>query len=60
VTDAGRYRHPEMPWAKAIGTRNFIAHTYDRTDYELIWDTIAGDFPALVTALERALLSESG
>jgi uncharacterized protein with HEPN domain len=60
VSPAGRARHPEIPWAKAIGARNFIAHGYDRIDYEVVWDTIAEHFPALVAALARALPSESG
>jgi uncharacterized protein with HEPN domain len=58
VSPAGRARHPEIPWAKAIGARNFIAHGYDRIDYEVVWDTIAEHFPALVAALEQALSSE--
>ena len=59
VSPAGRARYPEVPWSKAIGTRNFIAHGYDRIDYDVVWDTIAEDFPPLVTALERVLSRES-
>jgi uncharacterized protein with HEPN domain len=59
VSPAGRARYPEIPWNAAIGTRNFIAHGYDRIDYDVVWDTIADDFPALVRALEAALSSES-
>jgi uncharacterized protein with HEPN domain len=33
VSAPGRDRYPDVPWAKAIGTRNFIAHGYDRIDY---------------------------
>lgn len=58
VSPAGSARYPEIPWAKAIGARNFIAHGYDRIDYDVVWDTIAEHFPAVVTALERALSSE--
>jgi uncharacterized protein with HEPN domain len=59
VSPAGRARYPEIPWSEAIGTRNFIAHGYDRMDYDVIRETISGHFPALVAALERALSSES-
>ena len=59
VSAARRARLPEIPWAKAIGTRNFIAHGYDRIDYDVIWATVVDDFPALVAALERCLSSES-
>jgi uncharacterized protein with HEPN domain len=33
--------------------------TTDRIDYDVVWDTIAEDFPPLVAALERALLGDS-
>lgn len=59
VSAARRGQHPDVPWAKAIGTRNFIAHGYDRVDYDVIWATVVDDFPALVKALERALSGES-
>lgn len=50
VSAAGRARHSEIPWSKAIG----------EIDHDAVWDTIAEDFPALVAALERALSRESG
>ena len=60
VSDAGRARHPEVPWAQAITTRHRVVHGYDRIDYGVVWDTIADDFPPLVQALERALAGEPG
>jgi uncharacterized protein with HEPN domain len=47
VSAARRARHPDIPWAKAIRSRNFIAHGYDRIDYDVIWATVADDFPPL-------------
>jgi uncharacterized protein with HEPN domain len=55
VSSAGRARHPNVPFAKTAATRNFIAHGYNRIDYDVVWDTVAADFPPLVAALERAL-----
>jgi uncharacterized protein with HEPN domain len=60
VSPAGRALHPDIPWAKAIGARNFVAHGYDRIDYEVVWETIEEHFPSLVASLERALSSEPG
>jgi uncharacterized protein with HEPN domain len=60
VSPTGRARYPYVPFSKAVAARNFIAHGYDRIDYDVVWDTIAEDFPPLVGALERALSSESG
>lgn len=50
-------RYPEVPWRQAIATRDRLTHGYDVIDYDVVWDTIAEDFPPLVAALER-LLSE--
>jgi uncharacterized protein with HEPN domain len=58
VSRAGQARHPEIPWGKAITTRHRMVHGYDRIDHDVVWDTIAEDFPPLVSALERALSGE--
>lgn len=36
-------------------TRHRITHGYDVVDYDILWDTVQGDFPPLVAALEQAL-----
>jgi len=36
-----------------------MVHGYDTIDYDVVWDTIAEDFPPLVAALEQALAGES-
>ena len=59
VSPAGRAQYPEVPWSKAIGARNFIAHGYDRIDHDVVWNTIVEDFPPLVMVLERVLSGES-
>ena len=60
VSRAGQTLHPEIPWARAIGTRHRMVHDYDRIEYDVVWDTIAEDFPPLVAAPERPLSNESG
>lgn len=59
VSRTGQAKHPEIPWGKAITTRHRLVHGYDRIDYDIVWDTIAEDFPPLVAALEQALARES-
>ena len=59
VSDETQARFPEVPWREAIATRHRITHGYDVVDYDILWDTVQGDFPPLVAALERAL-GESG
>lgn len=60
VSRAGQAQHPEIPWGKAITTRHRMVHGYDTVDYDVVWDTIAEDFPPLVAALERALGGQLG
>ena len=58
VSAAGRVRYSEVPWGQVISTRHRLIHGYDTIDYNVVWDTIADHFPALVTALERVLAGE--
>ena len=55
VSPEGQSRYPEIPWGQAIATRHRIVHGYDTIDYDVVWDTIAEEFPPLVAALEQAL-----
>jgi uncharacterized protein with HEPN domain len=59
VSVAGRVRYSEVPWGEAITTRHRLVHGYDTIDYNVVWDTIADHFPALVAALEQALAGEA-
>jgi uncharacterized protein with HEPN domain len=34
---------------------NRLRHAYDRVDFDLIWDTVQDDLPALKAAVTRAL-----
>ena len=50
--------HPEMPWTKAIQTRDRVSHGYATVELEIIWATIQRDLPAMevqATALLDAL-----
>jgi len=58
VSAAGHVRYSQVPWGQAISTRHRMVHGYDTIDYDVVWDTIAGDFPPLVAALEQALTGE--
>ena len=42
---------PDVPWDEIRGTRNRIGHNYRTTDYQIIWNTLAEDVPALIAAL---------
>jgi len=46
-----RQAHVEIDWRGIRAVRNFIAHDYDGTDEEILWQAISVQFPAIVSAL---------
>nr|WP_243863851.1 HepT-like ribonuclease domain-containing protein [Brooklawnia cerclae] len=49
-----RQAHPEIDWRGIRAGRNFIAHDYDGTDEEILWQTVAIQFPGIVEALTQS------
>ena len=52
-----RARHPQLPWDKIAGTRDYIAHGYDRVDYDVIWGVLDVE-AAKLKASVRAILAK--
>jgi uncharacterized protein with HEPN domain len=50
-----RQRYPQIPWLQIAGMRNRLVHGYDFVDYDILWQTVTEDLPALVAALEPLL-----
>jgi uncharacterized protein with HEPN domain len=57
VSDETRALHSEIPWPQIIGLRNRLIHGYDAVDYDILWQIITDDLPALLAILEKALSS---
>lgn len=51
LPESFRQVHPEVDWRGIRAVRNFIAHDYDGTDEEILWQAIAVQFPVIVSAL---------
>lgn len=51
LPEAFRLAHPDVDWRGIRAARNFIAHDYDGTDDEVLWQAISVQFPAIVSAL---------
>lgn len=51
LPESFRQEHPELDWRGIRAARNFIAHDYDGTDEEVLWQAIAVQFPAVIGAL---------
>jgi uncharacterized protein with HEPN domain len=52
VSESTRQRHSHVPWPQIAGMRNRLIHGYDFVDYDILWQTVTEDLPALVAALE--------
>ncbi len=50
-----RDAYPSIPWREAASTRNVLIHGYDVVRYDILHQTITGDFPPLIEQLELAL-----
>ncbi|RFA12486.1 hypothetical protein B7R22_15305 [Subtercola boreus] len=46
-----RDRHPNVPWGQIRGMRNRLGHHYQANDYQVVWNTIKTDVPAVVAQL---------
>ena len=53
-----RDRHPQLPWDKIAGTRDYIAHSYDRVDYDVIWGVLDVEAARLKASVLAILAKE--
>ncbi len=60
VGSATRDHHPEIPWMSIAGMRNRLIHGYDQVDFNVLWDAVQYDLPALIAELERILAGSPG
>ncbi len=50
-----RSRYPSVPWKEIAGTRDKLSHGYDDVDYQVLWDAVQKDVPALLVIIEQML-----
>ena len=50
----------KYPWNQIVGLRNRLIHGYDSVDFDILWQIVHYDLPALIVALEQIVPSESG
>ena len=48
-------RRPTIPWASIVGLRNRLVHAYDDVDYDIVWQIVTVDLPALVLELSATV-----
>jgi uncharacterized protein with HEPN domain len=52
ISDDFQERHPSLPWASMIGTRNVIVHAYDQVKLQIVWEILQRDLPDLKKTLD--------
>ena len=40
-------RHNQIPWTQIAGMRDRLIHSYQRTDWEVVWKAVTEDLPKL-------------
>ena len=47
ISEEVQKKHPDIPWREIKGLRNIVAHAYNKTDGEVIWETVSNDIEPL-------------
>jgi uncharacterized protein with HEPN domain len=46
---------PMVPWPSLYGMRNRLIHDYGNTNYEVVYDVVVEDLPAMASAIDGFL-----
>lgn len=55
LTSRYQSTHPETPWKKVKGMRNYIVHEYFQVDDIVVWDVVTNSLPELREQVKRYL-----
>jgi uncharacterized protein with HEPN domain len=50
--------HPQIPGKAIVGMRHKVVHDYMAVDEDVVWRTVTGELPSLVSLLEEAMPPE--
>jgi len=53
-----RQQYPGIPWRDVVDLRNRLIHGYDVVNFDILWQIIQTDLPALIAELQRILEAE--
>ena len=56
-SDEFREEYDEIEWKQLIGLRNIIAHNYENSIDDIIWEIIHDDVPEIREYLEKILFN---
>jgi len=60
ISDDFRVQHPQIPWRKITGTRDYLIHEYFRIDLNLLWEIVQKEIPDLKEKISVLLKDPSG
>ncbi len=55
LPDGLRVRYTEIPWKGMAGMRDRIIHGYDNVDYQIVWEVVKKDIPAIKPLIQKVL-----
>ena len=58
VPPGDRTLYPNIPWPQIVALRNRLIHGYDSVDFDILWQIVTRDVPALIAELQEILPSE--
>lgn len=58
ISTEDQSRHPHIPWPQIISLRNRLIHGYASVDFDILWQIVSHDLPALITSIEDIISSK--
>ena len=55
VSSDFRTTHPEIPWKKMAGMRDFLIHRYFDVNLTTVWETVTEELPPLIKELKKVI-----
>ncbi len=58
ISRESRSSYPEVAWGKMAGMRDRLVQGYFDIDLDVVWQTVTGDLPPLLSQLEAIISAE--
>jgi uncharacterized protein with HEPN domain len=55
LSPAVRTRHPAVPWKNMAGLRDKLVHDYFGVNFDVVWQIVSDELPAVAAQIEQIL-----